>query len=318
MPRFFMLHPSRRHPTISIFTKTRNFINRLTFKIKTEGFVPFLIRIFAAKSFLFFERFFSLHLTPAHFYSPIPTLSKLDDTVFDKIYSATGINIDIRSNLELASNLANEFTSEFTSKSGFGLSQVDSFMLYAMIRSFRFPLIVEIGAGDTTHIILKALDMNSREGYPTKLISVEPYPRDDIIAINNNNFELIISNFEELDPNLFADADFIFIDSSHVSKLNSDVNSQILEMLPIVKVNAVIHWHDIVFPRNYWKDWSYNGNQFWNESYLLHAFMLFNDSFSVLWPAQFMQTHCLPELKSIFPYLKDTHRLTSFWIQRTK
>lgn len=302
----------------SLFAKSRNVFSRLKFKAKTEGLLPFLVRRFAAKSFLFFEKFLSLHLTPAHFYSPIPTLSKIEDTVFEKIYSTNGLNIDSQRSLELATKLANEYASEFIPKANSGLSQVDAFMLYAMIRSFRFPSILEIGAGDTTHIILKALEKNSQEGISSKLISVEPYPRNDILEINNSNFELVVSNFEELDPGLFSNTDFIFIDSSHVSKLNSDVNSQILEMMPIVKVNAIIHWHDIVFPRNYWKDWSYNGNQFWNESYLLHAFMLFNESFSILWPSQFIQTHHSSELKSTFPFFKDTHRLTSFWIQRTK
>ena len=304
--------------TLRLPRKIIYLIDRLKFKLKSEGFIPFFVRIFASKAFLFFEKYFSLHLTPAHFYSPIPILSKLDDRVYDKIYSTTGLNINTAKCLELISSLSDEYLSEYQPRQGFGLSPVDSFVLYATIRHFRFPVVVEIGAGDTTHIILKALDMNQKDGYPCKLISIEPYPRDDILAINNSMFELLISKFEDIDPSLFSSADFIFIDSSHVSKLNSDVNCQILELLPMVKPKAVIHWHDIVFPRNYWKDWAYNGNQFWNESYLLHAFMLFNDSFSILWPAQYMQTHFQDALKTIFPFFRDTHRLTSFWIQRFK
>ena len=298
--------------------KSFKFLKRLSFKIKSEGLLPFAVRIFASKTFLFFEKYFSLHLTPAHFYSPIPTLSQLDSQVYTKIFSANGINIDVDNCLENMSHIADEYLSEYTPQKGFGLSPVDSFVLYASVRHFRFPVVVEIGAGDTTHIILKALDKNSREGYPSKLLSIEPFPRDDVINIESKNFELIISKFEDTDPSLLVEADFIFIDSSHVSKINSDVNCQILELLPMVKKQAVIHWHDIVFPRNYWKDWMHNGNQFWNESYLLHAFMLFNDSFSILWPSQFMQTHHPDSLKKIFPFYLDTHRLTSFWIQRLK
>ena len=309
-------NPFRNSSNLS--SKLVKFYDRLSFKIKSEGFLPFAIRIFASKTFLFFEKYLSLHLTPAHFYSPIPTLSQLDDRVYAKIFSANGVNIDSHQCLEYISSIAEKYLAEYTPQQGFGLSLVDSFVLYASIRHFRFPFVVEIGAGDTTHIILKALDMNSKEGFPSKLCSIEPFPRDDIINIKNSNFDLVISRFEDTDASLFSEADFIFIDSSHVSKLNSDVNCQILELLPMVKKQAVIHWHDIVFPRNYWRDWAHNGNQFWNESYLLHAFMLFNDSFSVLWPSQYMQTHYPSILKKIFPFYLDTHRLTSFWIQRLK
>ena len=85
---------------------------------------------------------------------------------------------------------------------------------------------------------------------------------------------------------LFADlksGDFLFIDSSHVSKVGSDVNFLILEVLPRLPVGAFVHFHDIFWPFEYPAEWIGHGTA-WNESYLLRAFLMFNTNFEiVLW-----------------------------------
>jgi hypothetical protein len=121
---------------------------------------------------------------------------------------------------------------------------------------------------------------------------------------------------QDVPVEFFGQADLLFIDSTHVSKIGSDVNYEILEIIPTLKPGALVHWHDIVIPSNYWEEWVRQGNQFWNESYMVHAFMLFNNEFETLWGARYMQLTFPEQMGKTFPYLIDEHRIMSFWIRR--
>ncbi len=72
----------------------------------------------------------------------------------------------------------------------------------------------------------------------------------------------------------------MFIDSSHVSKIGSDVNYILFEILPRLNNGVYIHFHDMFFPFIYPRDWVYNGNAY-NELYLLRAFLMNNKDYSV-------------------------------------
>jgi hypothetical protein len=97
------------------------------------------------------------------------------------------------------------------------------------------------------------------------------------------------------------------------------VNYELLEVVPKLKTGAVVHWHDIMMPTNYWEDWTRQGTKFWNESYLLHAFMLFNDTFKIMWASRYMQLNNRLLLKNKFSFFDpDKHRCTSFWIKKIK
>ena len=75
--------------------------------------------------------------------------------------------------------------------------------------------------------------------------------------------------------------DILFIDSTHVSKLNSDVNRIIFNILPALKKGVLIHFHDIFWPFEYPKTWVKEGRA-WNEAYLLRAFLEYNTDFEIL------------------------------------
>ena len=76
-----------------------------------------------------------------------------------------------------------------------------------------------------------------------------------------------------MDIKILSQADILFIDSSHVAKIGSDVNSEILSIVPRLKVGALVHWHDIMIPVDYPKAWIESGSMFWNESYMVHSFL---------------------------------------------
>jgi hypothetical protein len=86
--------------------------------------------------------------------------------------------------------------------------------------------------------------------------------------------------------------------------------------VPSTKVGCLIHWHDIVIPTNYPKDWTEGAGQFWNESYLLHAFLQYNSAFRIRWAARYVRLLHSSLMRETFSYLEDKHRLTSFWVER--
>ena len=195
---------------------------------------------------------------------------------------------------------------------------LDSFILYSLIRSKKPKKIVEIGYGATSKIIVKALEKNINN-LDAQFYSIDPFIKN-INRINNNSINIIPKKVQDIPINFFIDVDFLFIDSSHVSKIGSDVNYALLEIIPTLKNKSIIHWHDIYFPLNYPKLIIENKTRstFWNESYLVHSFLLFKDHFKILYSGKYLQLNCFNFLKEKFPYLSKQHSLTSFYIQKIK
>ena len=302
-------------------------MNRLINKIKNnlnkkglKKIPSFLAIHFSRIVFKFFEKYFKLHITPVHFYSPIPTTYELDAAIFDKVFDCTGIDWNLDRQLtcleEFHSKYINEYTPTFNIDR---LSQVDSFILYSMIRSKKPEIMIEIGSGESTKVSLAALEVNRKEGNAHEFHAIEPYPEKFIRDVQDPNFTLISKKLQEVEIGFLSSADLLFIDSSHVSKIGSDVNYEILEIIPKLKVGALIHFHDIMIPTNYWKRWIDNGNMFWNESYMVHSFMLFNNCYRVVWASRYLQINHPDELRKRFSYFSpedDNKQITSFWIER--
>ena len=85
-------------------------------------------------------------------------------------------------------------------------------------------------------------------------------------------------------------ADVLFIDSSHVAKVGSDVVLLVTSVLPRLRKGVVIHFHDIFWPFEYPEDWI-RGGRAWNEDYILKAFLQFNNSFRVLFFNSYIAAH---------------------------
>ena len=83
--------------------------------------------------------------------------------------------------------------------------------------------------------------------------------------------------------------DILFVDTSHVSKIGSDLHHILFHVLPALPAGVIVHFHDIFLPWEYPREWIVERNWFWNEQYLILAFMMCNKDFSVL----FLNNHFL-------------------------
>ncbi len=79
-----------------------------------------------------------------------------------------------------------------------------------------------------------------------------------------------------------SENDILFIDSSHVLKTGGDVAYEYLEILPRLRKGVIVHAHDIFLPAEYPKERLFKESKFYNEQYLIQAFLAFNNSFEVL------------------------------------
>jgi predicted O-methyltransferase YrrM len=171
-------------------------------------------------------------------------------------------------------------------------SYSDAILLHCMIRYLRPKRIIEVGSGFSSCVTLDTNQLFFGNSISTTFI--EPYP-DLLMSLltetDKNNTRLIscrlqdadIAEFEALGAN-----DILFVDSTHVSKVNSDVNRIFFDILPRLAPGVYIHFHDIMFPFDYPKDWLLQGIA-WNEAYMLRTFLQYNRSFEVVLMNTYME-----------------------------
>jgi hypothetical protein len=58
--------------------------------------------------------------------------------------------------------------------------------------------------------------------------------------------------------------------------------------------------HDIFLPAEYPKKWLFKESRFYNEQYLVQAFLTCNHSFEVLWAGSYMHLHHPEQLEKAF------------------
>lgn len=266
----------------------------------------------ASKYFRFWEEN-GFHLTPVHFYQPIPDTRTLGEDLWTSESELKGIDWNEAGQLDLLSRVFPQFQPEYDeipsgatkSPSQFHFNNgsfdgTDALVLYCMIRHFRPARIVEVGAGFSTRLSAQAALKNGS----TRLVSIEPNP-DPVLTRGFPGLDSVIKEkvqkvgyklFEELEA-----GDMLFIDSSHVVRCGGDVNFLYLEVLPRLKPGVLVHSHDIFLPQEYPRRWVVDLRLFWTEQYLLHAFLAFNSAFEVVFANNFMGLRHAEEMRRVFP-----------------
>lgn len=110
--------------------------------------------------------------------------------------------------------------------------------------------------------------------------------------------------------------DILFIDSSHVSALGSDVDLELLQLLPAVGEGTLVHVHDIFFPYDYPQLFVDERRWYWNEQYMLYAFLLFNPAFEVIFPVQYLLTQRWEQVATMAEPFAHPLSSGTFWMRR--
>lgn len=246
----------------------------------------------------------SFWFPPGHFYSPIPAIEEVkqrEEEIFNKIPGEIpGIDLNVEEQIELLNKFKKYYKEQpFGSRKREGLrfyfenpsySYSDAIVLYCMIRHLQPKKIIEVGSGYSSCIILDTNELFLGDSISCTFI--EPYPQllqSLIKGTDKMKIEVIQKNLQDVNLDKFSElaaGDIFFVDSTHVSKINSDVNYIFFKILPYLKSGVCIHFHDIFYPFEYPKEWVYQGLA-WNETYLLRAFLQYNNAFKI----QFFNTY---------------------------
>lgn len=273
------------------------------------------------------------HPLLVHFYTPVPEYEEIPGSYFCRAHQYSGFSLDLakaKRELMQLSQYAKECSwpendlgdgRYYWSNSNFGFCSAA--LLHCVVRSRRSTRIVEVGGGFSTLICLEALALSRKA--ETSFTCIEPFPQlatRKAIAKWSTKYRarLIESKVQETPKDVLTsleENDILFIDSSHVAKLGSDVNFLLLDILPSLKKGVLVHVHDIYLPYEYPRE-QFWGRQkyFWNEQYCLAAFLTMNPGFEVSLPAFWLIKDAPSEFRSVFPqYDAVRHRTSSsFWM----
>jgi hypothetical protein len=278
--------------------------------------------VYDAENFQLWEQH-GYHVTPVHFYYPIPDTRELR-TRYPVQAPTAGIDLRVEGQRALLRDALAPYQPELAeiatrkhplprfSMSNDAFSGIDPYVYYALIRHFRPSTVLEIGSGFSTLLADEAV---ARTG-SGRVVCVDPWPRD-FIAHHTGGISRIAARVEDTEMSMFTDLqenDILFVDSSHVLRTGGDVTHIVLNVLPRLRPGVLVHFHDIYLPDEYPFDLIVNRLQFWTEQYLLHAYICENDHIEVIFGSNFMVRQYPEDVQNCFPSAQLFG--VSFWFRK--
>lgn len=238
---------------------------------------------------------------PGHFYSPLPSTKEVENAAH-RIWKATesekipGIDLRVREQQRLFARFLKYYQEmPFKDKRQDGLTyyfdnryfcHADAIVLYSMMREFSPKRIIEVGSGFSSCVMIDTnqLFLDNK----TELTFIEPHPQRFIVNVGKKicQIKLIKRIVQDVDLSFFEmleENDILFLDSSHVGKIGSDVLHLLFEVLPNLASGVIIHFHDIFFPFEYPRNWVENRKRAWNENYFIRSFLQYNNTFKIIY-----------------------------------
>jgi len=269
---------------------------------------------------------------PGHYHSPIPCLDDIkarEAELFGNVpKEIAGINLNEDWQIDLFHRLSKYYKEQpfephkngnlryFFENPNF--SYADAIILYCMVRFTQPKMVVEVGCGYSSCVILDTNELFFGNSIRCKFI--EPYPKLLLTLIKDSDRErlkILEKEVQDVDLNRFQElssGDILFVDSSHVSKIGSDVNHILFKILPALSSGVYIGFHDIFHGFEYPRAWIYKGIA-WNEDYLLRAFLQYNSAFEIQFFNSFFAQFHTDELIDKMPLcMKNTGG--SIWIRK--
>ena len=272
------------------------------------------------------------------YYSPLTSVSDLRSTFgrWHRPSALKGVEYDLKQMKTALSDLLSRYLAEFMDippyeqlqQVGFGpgYTAVDALTLYMMIRQLKPKRYVEVGSGLSTYYCSLAAARNASEGHPLAITCVEPYPFEKLHTIAGIN--VIAKPVQDVEVSLFEQlrgGDVMFIDSSHILRIDGDVPFLYLEVLPTLDAGVFIHIHDVPFPYNvpyppqlwvFGQEWP----MLWNEAMVVQAFLSFNNSFEVTMSTPLLRYFDEDFLRRSIPFYQSVDQnpntFSSLWLKR--
>lgn len=176
----------------------------------------------------------------------------------------------------------------------------DARVAYATVRAYRPARIMEIGGGNSTKFMHRAV---VRNGGGTEIISIDPTPRDAIDALCTR---VIRQPLQCVAPEAFdvlEAGDVLFMDGTHQVFRGTDSVAFYLHVLPRIRPGVRVHIHDITLPFDYHDEFA---ERYYAEQYLVASLLLGGDAWRVTLPVAYLHHRGVL-----------AHGGGSFWMERT-
>lgn len=272
------------------------------------------------------------------YYSPLISASELRSTMprWRRPSALAGVSFDLEQMKRDLASLLSQYLEEFSRippyeqlrRIGYGpgYTALDALTLFMMIRHLRPARYVEIGSGLSTYYCSLAAARNLSEGSRTVITCIEPNPYDKLYEIAG--IEVMPQQVQDVDLSLFQTlqpGDVLFIDSSHVLRIDGDVAYLYLEVLPRLSPGVSIHIHDVPFPYNipyppelwvFGQPWP----MLWNEAMFVQAFLCGNRDFTITMSTPLIRYFDEPFLKERIPFYEtvadNANTFSSLWLKK--
>lgn len=234
---------------------------------------------------------------PGDALSPIHSIAEVrerEKEIYAVLRTMPGIELNETAQLELFSTLRQFYAEQPFSAQKSGnrrywfenpaYSYSDAILLYCMMRYLRPRRIIEVGSGYSSAAMLDTDELFFDSSI--QFTFVEPQPQLLRSLLREEDFTraaILETKVQEVDLALIMELeanDVLFVDSSHVSKVGSDVNHIFFKILPALQSGVFVHFHDVFYPFEYPLEWVYEGRA-WNEAYLMRAFLQYNNRFEI-------------------------------------
>ncbi len=271
-----------------------------------------------------------------HYHNPIPNSNEIEEHYSKINNKIQDINFNFENQinqLETYKIFYNEMPWDFYDDSknvSFRYKNKDSYyrysdaiFLYLNLRKYQPKKIIEVGSGFSSAIMIDTYE-NCMQNIQVNFCFIEPNPDDRLNKLLTNkdkqSFKIVKEKVQNVDKNIFKtleENDILFIDSSHITKTGSDLNFIIFEILPKLNKGVLIHFHDIFYPFEYPKDWITTEKFFWNECYILRAFLMNNNDYEIIFFNSAAHMYNKKYLQENFPEtLIDNEHTGSIWLKK--
>ncbi len=243
-----------------------------------------------------------------HYYSALPSSQDINEAICLKEFDERqlcfeGIDLNLKLQLENLKYFEDVYSKikiprDKINKKHYYLNNIwfhpyDAYCLYGMMLKNKPERIIEIGSGYSTGFML---DVN-KEFFKNKikLTCIEPNPKrlKEVLGVGIENIEVQEKRLQDVNINIFLklkESDILFVDSSHVAKINSDVLKIFFEIIPKLNKGVIVHFHDVFNNFSYPKEWLVQ-RRFWNEAFMLRAFLMYNKNFKIEFFSDFIKAY---------------------------
>lgn len=274
-------------------------------------------------------------VTRTHFYSPTPDLRELPESLWTREKPIDNLGWDADAMLAWVDEQTHRFGEELRWPDeapakeptayyvdNFAYRPGDAEPCYLMMRSLKPRRVIELGSGMSSKLIASALERNRAEGSAVRYDVYDLYPEDHIGKKRVEGVDELHKTSVQSLPLETFDAleagDVLFIDTSHVLRVGSDVEYEYAQILPRLKPGVIVHIHDIFLPLEYPKAWIFEQNWCWNEQYVVQAILANGGGYETLYAAAFMWKRKGAELAERWPHFDPQSCLpAALWLRKT-